>query len=159
MKQSEQKLRDALLVSAELLIEHGLNDWKIKLNGKRRVLAETNHTRKTILYSKHFVMVADKEQFIGVTIHEIAHALLGKRSGHGREFMELCKKLSPGSDYAANRKLEVNMYRYVLTCPGCGAQIKLLGKKRNGVCRKCLEERNEENHFEVKENKLEVRLW
>jgi predicted SprT family Zn-dependent metalloprotease len=131
----EEKLREAVLVGAKILIEQGLNDWKIKLSNKRTTLADCNRTRKTIRFSKHFVKVASKDEFIGVAYHEVAHALLPTWTHHGPEFVKKCIEISPTPDYAT-RNHPVPIQKFNTVCPECGTKGGS-NRKRNGICRPC----------------------
>jgi ribosomal protein S27AE len=152
----EKKLKLAILKGAELLKEQGLGDWKIKLNRKRAVVAQTDHPSKTIFFSKYFVMVADKEQFVGVTLHEATHALLGRGKGPGREFVELCTKISPNDKYA-KRGVSLSIRKYLLTCPECG-QMGSMSTMADRYCGQCSMEGGIVK-FDVSLNQLKVRMW
>lgn len=151
----EKKLRVAVLEAAKLLSDNGLGDWQLKLNNKRTSLAETDHTEKTIHYSKHFLVVADREQLTGVTLHEAAHALVGQGHGHNEVFVKKCKEISPNEDYA-QRAVSIPLRKYILTCPKCGQTgSNNLNKPR--YCGKCFNNNKEMVAFDIKENKLKVR--
>lgn len=152
----EEKLKMVLARSANLFLEHGLSDWKFKMNNGRSSLAETFHSDKTISFSKSFLLVSNKEQFEGVAHHEIAHALLGPGFGHGDEFIAKCIEISPNADYA---KISTNVpiRRYILTCPSCGL-TGCHNQKKEYYCGKC-EQKGEMVKFEIKINKIEVRAW
>lgn len=155
-KMVEEKLKAAVLRGAQLLIDNGLEDWKIKLNNKRTSLAETMHSTKTIFYSKPFLTVATQDQFDGVTLHEAAHALLGPGHGHNDTFIRKCIEISPTPDYA-KRATDVPIRKFILTCPSCGysGSHNMGGKRYCGLCFK----KGEKVIFEVKENVLKVEVW
>lgn len=151
------KLQKAMLKSADILLENGLADWKLKLNNKRSALAETYYGSKTIMFSKHFVLVADEDQFIGVTLHEVTHALLGRGHGHNKQFKELCEKISPNADYA-RRSVDVPIRKYLLECPKCGYSGSTNVNKER-YCGMCWKNDKEAVLFTRKENILEVKVW
>lgn len=153
----EKKLRQALVRGAELMMENGLGDWKVSLQNKRTALADCNKRAKTIRYSKHFLRVAEKEQFEGVTLHEIAHALVPAHVGHGAEFVEKCIEISPNADYA-KRSVKIFVFKYTMTCPECGVTGGV-NRKRTGTCARCLRDRNKEVDFVLTENKPTIKLW
>ncbi len=121
MVAEEEKLQQAIVRGAELLVQHGLGDWRVSFHKKRRVLADCNHLSRTIRYSLHFIRIATKEQLEGVTLHEIAHALVGYQHGHDSTFRSKMYELGGDPDYsAAGVKVPVNTYKYKMTCPECG---------------------------------------
>ena len=112
------KLERAVFRSAQLLKQHGLGKWKIRLTSKRNVLAVTKYDYTTIEFSKFFLLVAKENELIGVTLHEIAHAQLGYGHNHDRMFQELCQEISPTSDYI-HHGAPVCISKYIYTCPIC----------------------------------------
>ena len=152
----EKKIKEAVLLGAQLLIENGLGDWKIDLNKGRKSLADTYHKDKRISFSRSFITVATKEQFVGVTLHEIAHAMLGPGYGHGKEFVELCTKISPNPDYATH-SADVRIGMYIYECPNCnygGASNKRL----EAYCQECFEKQQYHKLVRTK-NELLVKEW
>ncbi len=153
---AEQKLRTAILRSAELLADNSLGHWKIKINNRRAVLAQTSHKEKTISYSKRFLLIADKEQLEGVTLHEATHALLGRGFGHGKEFVDLCSKISPTTTYARS-SANVSIRKYLLTCPSCG-QTGSTDREKARYCGICFK-KGDTVRFTIQENNIKVALW
>lgn len=151
------KLRKAMLKSADLLIENGLSDWTLKINNKRSALAETYFSRKTIMFSKHFMLAADKDQLIGVTLHEVAHALLGPGHGHNREFKKLCEKISPNADYAV-RSVDVPIRKYLVECKKCGAKGST-NVNKDRYCGTCWKNGKQKSLFKRKDNIIKVKMW
>ena len=152
----EKKLHQAILRGAQLMIDNGLGDWTLKLQNKRSALADCDRTRKTIRYSKHFIRVATPDQFDGVTFHEITHALLPKGTHHGPEFVKKCIEISPNADYA-KRSVNVNLWKFDITCPECGTKGGS-NKKKLSLCRVC-HENGKTSHFVYKEALPIVTVW
>lgn len=153
----EQKLKVAVLHGAKLLVENGLGDWTIKLNNKRSVLAETYHSKKTITFSTPFLIIADKEQLVGVTLHEAAHALVGAGHGHDNVFVKKCKEISPNDEYA-RYGVTIPLRKYILTCTNCGySGTNNLKKVR--YCGVCFKKDGSIHEFKVTENILKVNVW
>lgn len=155
-KAMELKLQKAILRGAQLLVDNGLGDWKIKLNNKRTALAETWHKEKTIAYSQRFIMIADEDQFVGVTLHEATHALLGVGHGHDGVFARMCTKISP-TDVYARRAVDIPLGKYILTCPECGytGSSNLRKERFCGTCWKA----GKTIKFDIKDNELKVKEW
>lgn len=154
----EKKFTLAAKLIADLMIENGLSDWTIKTNSKRTALAETYHNRKEIRFSKYFLMIANKDQLTGVTLHEVTHAVLGKGYGHGEVFEKKCKEISPNGDYSKRAVSDVSIHRYIITCPECG-QSGGENQVRERYCGKCFNKNKSKVAFVSKENKMEVVLW
>lgn len=158
MEVKEKKYQDAILRGAELMIENGLGDWKIKLQKKRTVLADCNYATRTIRYSEHFITVATKEQFEGVTLHEIAHALVGRGHGHDAAWKKQCVAISPDAVYAKS-KADVPIPKYKLTCPSCKYEGGANRITRKRYCGRCFNRKREMVEFNVAPNILQVFAW
>ena len=152
-----KKLEQAMLVIAQLMADNGLSKWTVKLNNKRASLAETWHSQKTITFSKYFILAADKSQVVGVTLHEVTHAILGAGHGHDKLFVEKCTEISPNADYA-KYATSMPLRKYILTCPRCG-QSGSNNKNEVRYCGKCFAKDESMVKFDIKENNLKVVLW
>lgn len=152
----DEKLIKAITTGAKIMVDNGLGDWTVKLHGKRKVLADCSINRKTIRYSKHFIKVATEEEFVGVTYHEVTHALLPKNVHHGKEFVELCNKLSPNSKYA-KRSVSIPLYKYRLVCPECSA-VCYSNVNKNWICGKCSRQ-GKKIKLDIKEHIQKVTVW
>ncbi len=147
----EQKLQAAVVRGSELMIKHGLGDWRVQLQSKRTVLADAAYFQKRIRYSKYFIKVATQEQFDGVTLHEIAHGLVGPGHGHDAAFKRMA--LSIGADPAyAERKVDIQIYKYQLSCPKCDLSGGC-NRVMSGLCRHC------SVPLIITENVLPIALW
>lgn len=159
MTAEDKKYAAALVRGAELMMEHGLHDWTVKLHNKRRVLADCSHVTRTIRYSKNFLKVTTKAQLEGVTLHEIAHALVGQHHGHDAVFKRKVIEIGGDTGFTgANVADPVHTHKYNLVCPFCGAKSKS-NRNRAYICGKCSRDKGERVKLLVTENILEVRPW
>lgn len=156
MELAKQKLKVATDKAAELLIENGLADWRIEIRNTRTSLADTYHQEKIIVFSKRFILVATEEQFIGVTLHEIAHAMLGGGFGHSEEFVALCKKISPTDKYAVP-EIDIRIRSYIYECSGCGASGGS-NRRTDAYCSSCFE-KGDVIKFTRRKNEIVVTQW
>lgn len=148
----------ALVRADKLLANNGLiKDWRVSINGSRSSLAWTEHTDKEISFSKFFAYTATREQFDGVILHEIAHALLGPGFGHGKEFTELCERISPNSEYAT-ALADIGIRKYLFTCPRCGYS-GYHNSKADKACGSCYAGTGKKIVFDRKVNTIEVKEW
>jgi len=148
------KLKESILVIEQLLAKNNLGDWGIKINNNRVVLATTRYNKKTIFYSKHFLMIANYQQIESVTLHEVAHALLGPGEGHNSKFIKMCAKISSNALYACPA-VNIPIGRYIVTCPECGYN-GYYNDARSKYCKHCFESYGKKNKFDIKINKTKV---
>lgn len=154
----ERKYAQALLRATDIMIAHGLGDWGVGYHRKLRSLADCSDTHRRIRYNKTFLAIATEEQLVGVTLHEVAHALVGARHHHDRVWSE--KVIEIGGDRSfAKSKYDglVFPYRYKLTCPECGT-ITHSNHKRGYICSLC-KDNGKEVSFLFSENIPDVVLW
>lgn len=156
----EQKYRQAVLLGARLMVKHGLGDWKVGIHAKRAVLADCSNRLKTIRYSKHFLHITEQDQFERVTLHEIAHALVGPGHGHDNVFKRKCREITPGKAYDGKSAPEsVHIYKYKIVCPECGIEGGTNRKRMfPPVCLAC-SKKGKKIEFIWFENNLNLKIW
>jgi Zn-dependent protease with chaperone function len=71
-----EKLALSLMEKHDLLSK----DWKFVFDNGRRRLGFCNYKKKTISLSRKFIPLLDDEEIIDIILHEIAHALTGKKT-------------------------------------------------------------------------------
>lgn len=152
----EQKIKEATDRAGQLLLEHGLYDWRVAFNRKTTSVAEVWHPEKVMFFSKRFIAVATREEFEGVAIHEIAHALLGHGKGHGEEFVELCLSMTLDEKYARGC-VAAPVHDFKATCPRC-KYSGYTNKKKDLYCVSCFNE-GVQIKFERERNSLDVKAW
>lgn len=75
--------RDALRLARGLVEQHGLKGWTVTFDRAVRRAGATHFADRRISLSRHLVALYSEEQVHDVVLHEIAHALVGPRAGHG----------------------------------------------------------------------------
>lgn len=152
----QDKFNMAKTAALGMLEDNGLYEWSVKLNNKNTTSAETHHDDKTIYLSKRFLIITDSNNFRGVMLHEIAHAMLGPGFGHGEEFMSMCSKLEVSDEFSTHGVM-MGIGKYVLSCSKCG-QTGTHNSPRDKYCGMCAKD-GEMTKFDRKINKLELRSW
>lgn len=131
----EGKTKEALKVAAQLLVDNGLGDWHFNIKDVTSFHAQTRYKQKMITYGSRFIRVATKEQFIGVTYHEIAHALVGGGQGHNVVFKRKYHELTGNYDFAGYATA-ANTKDYLTECDACGS-IATVNNTRKRWCKPC----------------------
>ena len=73
---------EAINLAVDMMKEHGLSDWRIKLDHARRRAGQCDYNKKEISLSRHYVRYAEMDHIRDTILHEIAHALVGPHHGH-----------------------------------------------------------------------------
>lgn len=154
----ELKTVQALKIVSQLLVDHGLGDWHLDFKDVTSYHAQTYYNRKMITYSSRALMVMTKEQFLGITYHEIAHALVGTGHGHDRVFKNKYYTLAGDMDYAKSG-LNLNTRHFLLTCPSCGSKGSKNNPDRWYYCKPCWVNKRDKQVMLITKNKLELVEW
>jgi hypothetical protein len=73
---------DALRITREVLVDHGLHGWGVALDSARKRAGQCNHTTRTISMSTVLLAQRSWEDSYNTIIHEVAHAIVGHGHGH-----------------------------------------------------------------------------
>jgi len=71
-------------LARELMQAHGLTDWKFTVDFAKRRFGQCRYSKKEISLSIPLTKLNSEEKVRDTILHEIAHALAGPRTGHGR---------------------------------------------------------------------------
>jgi len=128
-------------IANELMNEHGLiaRGWSFAFNRRKQALGLCNYGSKRIELSIWFVLSNAQDEVVDTVRHEIAHALVGHKAGHGPVWMAQCQAIGA----LPNRTCSTaTMPRgvYQASCPGCGRKhdrYRRPMKRRTYYCRAC----------------------
>ena len=84
---------EALVLARQLLVEHGLKEWRAYLDYARQRCGACHFRDKQISLSRHFVRLNNAAEVRATILHEIAHALAGPRAGHGRHWQQIAARI------------------------------------------------------------------
>lgn len=141
------ELEQAKQLALNLMDKHGLllKRWKFAFDNAKERLGFCSYKKTTISLSQKFVPLLSVEEATDTILHEIAHALVGRRKGHGYEWRKKAIEIGCNGKrlYAGEAKVEAK-YRGI--CPVCGRIIKRHRRKRIS-CGKCSSSFNEKYLF------------
>lgn len=121
----------------DMLWEHGLSDWTFEFDRAKVRLGCCHYDEKRITLSRPLAEIATHAEIVDCLLHEIAHALAPRASGHDKVWREIA--ISIGCDGTRCHSLPVyDEAKYNYTCE-CGIvhswhrKPKALGRR----CQKC----------------------
>lgn len=76
-------LEDARQLAHELMDQHGLTGWRFAFDQAKRRAGVCRHSQRVIGLSAPITRLHPEEEVRDTVLHEIAHALVGPRAGHG----------------------------------------------------------------------------
>lgn len=152
----QEKIEHALDFARVLLYSVGLVNWSVDTKRSFRVGATMNHDTKTITFNDRYIMLATEEDFRKATMHEAAHALVGRGKAHGEEFIKKYSELYPGDPYDG-RCIDFPIHKYKTYCNECKC-IATSNSKKDSWCINCAMN-GVESKLDVSVNKLQVKEW
>jgi predicted SprT family Zn-dependent metalloprotease len=116
---------DAIEFAHELMFEYGLIGWRAESDNAVRRFGACHYSRKLITLSNELVQLNDQACVLDVILHEIAHALAGPRTGHGREWEEVARSIGCSAQrcYSVTSTVQPPG-RFILRCVHCGRTIQ-----------------------------------
>ena len=110
---------DFLKFARETMDEHGLNNWKLKLDSAVGRNGQCDHGTKTLSFSKHFIQLNSQEMILNILLHEIAHSLVGSKHGHDWVWEQKCKQIGYSNPSRCSNS-NMPKGKYQAKCPNCG---------------------------------------
>jgi len=130
--------RDAALLARRLMDIHGLPDWGFSFDRSRRRFGVCNWSAKTIGLSRLLTELNDEAHVRDTILHEIAHALAGRQTGHGRKWREAAVLVGATPRRCYDRTVALPPLPLLLRCPNCGILREAARRfKRKRSCGRC----------------------
>jgi RimJ/RimL family protein N-acetyltransferase/predicted SprT family Zn-dependent metalloprotease len=81
-------------IAERKMAEHiDLENWQFGFDSARRRAGLCNYTTKTISISRYLVDIHTIDESMQVVLHEVAHAMCGKREGHNKKWLATAKSI------------------------------------------------------------------
>lgn len=130
-------------LAVRLMTKHNLfnQNWKFAFDNARQRLGFCSYRKKTISLSKNYVSLLEEDEITDTILHEIAHALVGRKQGHGYTWRKKAIEIGCNGKRLYNGEARVEA-KYKGTCPVCGRVIQRHRRKRIS-CGKCSRTFNE----------------
>jgi predicted SprT family Zn-dependent metalloprotease len=121
--------------AAVLLAQHRLSGWSFAFDGAKRRGGACHFSRKQITIAAGFAAAADEAEIEDTLLHEIAHALVGRRHHHDAVWQAKARAI--GCTGQRCHSVSFSDYGLVARCVnGCFA-IGRHRSRRNMRCRRC----------------------
>ena len=133
--QREERMDAFLKMALDLLAKNSLKNWEFKFDHSTRRAGCCNYRDKCISISFHLARKASDEDIHDTILHEIAHALVGKKHNHDAVWKTKAKEI--GCSGERTHQLVFSPPRYHVSCENqCWKQT---AERRNPrlICRTC----------------------
>lgn len=132
------RLADARTI-ANAAIERHLpgQGWSFAFDNSRRRFGCCNYNKKQITLSKHLVHLNSEGVVNNTILHEVAHAMAPRGSGHNVVWRRQAQAIGCTGQRCYNAStVKLPPHKYIGVCPNCNKQTKAL--RRNQVaCAVC----------------------
>lgn len=131
----EQRMESILRLAQDLMHEHGLKRWHFEFDHSTRRAGCCNYREKRISISFELALNGSDADVRDTLLHEIAHALVGKKHNHDAVWKEKAKEIGCSGERC--HRLVFSPPRYHVSCENsCWKQT---AERRNQklICRTC----------------------
>lgn len=136
-------LRNAKILANETLIEYGLTDWQIKIDGAVTRCGYCEHSKRRIGLSRHYVELNNEASVKNTILHEVAHALVGYRHGHNVVWQMKARAIGCSATRLASPDVVMPEGKITLYCPKCGYSSNRHRRPRTRLaCGDCCRQHN-----------------
>lgn len=145
---TSMELGKVVILAEVLIIKHPeLDHWKFELDGGKRRFGMCDHNFRTIRLSRHMAKLNDEDNVKDTLLHEIAHALVGSKAGHGPIWKAKCIEIGcrPKRCYSTSDGVKEVQGKFVYRCPGanCHREIRHHRQlRRMYACNRCCKKYN-----------------
>lgn len=131
-------------LALELMEKHGLREghwssprfWNFDWFNGRKTLGHCEYYTRTIRLSLPFVRLNPEEAVRNTILHEIAHALAGRGTGHGPLWKAHCRRIGARPERCSTPPVRVPT-RYVGRCPAGHELGRHQRPRHDSSCGKC----------------------
>ena len=132
---TKRPLQIVLDLGAELMAEHELIGWRLRLDHAKRRAGQCDYNQRVISLSRHYVRYADMAHIRDTILHEIAHALVGPRHGHDAVWRQKAREI--GCSAMRCHTLSFARAKWLMSCPNGCFQVERHRKTPRLVCAQC----------------------
>jgi len=126
-------------LAIKLMDKYGLLDkgWCFEFDNSVRRFGVCKYYNKTIGLSRNLVLLNDEEKVKDTILHEIAHAIVGKKEGHGQVWKDVCVQIGAKPERCYDNKVNTPTLKYSAVCKACGTKHEKSRLKYKNVRRSC----------------------
>ncbi len=122
-------------LAEDLLAEHGLKGWCFAFDHAPRRAGCCDYRRKRISLALQFARRACEEEIRDTLLHEVAHALVGRKHHHDAVWQAKAQEIGGSGERCHD--LSFSPPRYIVACRNGCWRATADRRRRNVVCREC----------------------
>lgn len=132
---NEETLRVVRKLAETLLAEHGLAGWGFDFDHATRRAGCCDYRRKRISLALQLARRASEEEITDTLLHEIAHALVGKKHNHDAVWRAKAQEIGSSGERCHDSRFCPP--RYIIACRNGCWSATAERRRRNVICRTC----------------------
>lgn len=138
------QLSDAQILAEELFALHDLKKWTFQFDRAKVRFGLCNFRDRVISLSRHLTELNDESIIKNTLLHEIAHALVGRKHAHDKVWQ--AKAIEIGCDGARRycpSSINTPNLKYSATCPSCEKVYQAQRIRKRVACGLCCKNHNQ----------------
>lgn len=126
------------LMAETKMAEHlDMNEWSFEFDSAKRRAGLCNYTDQVISISRYMVDIHNMEETLQVVLHEVAHAIAGKKAGHTKKWLKVAKSIGYKNEAFTGNQIAVETAAWLGTCPKGHRHYRYRKPARNLSCAIC----------------------
>ncbi|MDN5716753.1 MAG: SprT-like domain-containing protein [Janibacter sp.] len=130
-------IAEARRMARALMDEHGLEEWRLVFDRAKKRAGVCRTSERTIGLSGPLTRLHSPEQVRDTVLHEIAHALVGPRHGHGPRWQAMARRVGASPERCLPQDAPSVPGAWVGTCPAGHTIDRHRRPSQVTSCREC----------------------
>jgi RimJ/RimL family protein N-acetyltransferase/predicted SprT family Zn-dependent metalloprotease len=120
------------------MAEHiDLEEWQFGFDSAKRRAGLCNYTSKTITISRYLADIHTIDETMQVVLHEVAHAMCGKKAGHTKTWLNTAKSIGYRAEKFTGKEIAEETATWIGTCRGGHTHYRYRQPSRPLSCALC----------------------
>lgn len=125
------------LAEAKMAEHLDMDVWKFGFDSAKRRAGLCNYTDKTITISRYLVDIHTVDESMQVVLHEVAHAIAGKKAGHTKAWLAVAKSIGYRAEKFTGKEIAQETASWVGACPAGHEHFRYRKPTRQLACGLC----------------------
>ncbi len=125
------------LAEAKMAEHLDMDVWTFGYDSAKRRAGLCNYTARTITISRYLVDIHTFDESMQVVLHEIAHAIAGKKAGHTKAWLTIAKSIGYRAEKFTGKEIAAETAKWMGRCPAGHEHFRYRKPTRQLACGIC----------------------